>query len=783
MLITILFLVLVTDCKKAEEQRPADSAPPRASAPAPSPAETQEGGPPAPAAPAAPAEVKTEVPKVGEVMQPPASAKVNQVTGEVAAIDALAKTLTLKVKKGHLAIVADDKTMVKIGNKKMTLSDVKAGDKVTIKYAKVADKNKATTMLVGAVSAEKIAAILANEVKLAPAPMATREKALLYTEDILAVPAPAPVMTPEKEPVYNVEVNPRKKKDPLVLIPGKETDIIFYIGPESPESVTPGMTPGPLITEYEGDKLELTVVLNCSLCEKNTSQQDQITYRPKDRASSKARFKIIPSSAIVAKSKGIGDLIFTVDDHGAAVDRIRVRAFVGDPMPEGLAAYVSPAKLHVETLPAYKVKPPDIIIDVGFAGADGKLPVTIRPRIESLRKDFTEFGASRGSGPEMSWEFKSGVTKADLDGLVLDIYKSFRTIMEQNNTQLQKVYKRLGFDATLERGAAMLEFSEKDREKMLDLLREEGRHLYRRIFREGAEADLRKAMDFIENLPSNPPLRVLIRPADVYAPWQILYQIKERADKEEKADPGKFWGFKYVLGVTHENDSRQGRQRSLIQPLKPDEIAFAGWRGSDPADEVAFRVRKFAEHFKSRLGGTVEPSYERKKFIDKLEKRAPDIKFVFAYGHATSGMVLDKDKAIISGVEWAAAHFKFSENDLLRPRDFENLTDKVHFLAQPIVILDACETGTFGINAMNNNGFVGALTHMGAGAVIVTESPVLANFAYHFGMNLIDELFDGKVDVSQAMLNVRLKHLKEWNNPLGLVYTLYGNPAVQIKGP
>jgi len=616
------------------------------------------------------------------------------------------------------------------------------------------------------------------------------------------VPTSAPAPTPEKpaeapawkevykkwelpkaEPVYNVEVTPKKLERPLVLLPGKETSVIFYIGPESAESVTKGLPPVSMITEYKGDELELTVTLNCSLCEKDTYQQDQIAYRPKDRRSSKARFIILPSLASVHQSNGLGDLIFTVEHRGNSLDRIRVQAFVGDPPAEGLKAYVSPAKVAVETSPVEEGKNPDIIIVVGFADSDGRVPIVIRPRLESLQKVFLdEFGDGHGSGPDMAWEFKSGVSKADLNGLVLDIYKVFRTIMEQKKNYLEE-YKHFGSDVTLQKGAATLDFSNKDCEMMLDNLRKEGQNLYWRIFLEGAAVNLGKAMDFIENLPPDPPLRVAIRSVNIYAPWQILYPIKKGSDENGQTDPQKFWGFRYVLGIIHEKDSEQGRQRNLVQFPKPDEIAFAGWHGSDPRDEVAERVQMLVKYIQSKTGPTVEPCYERKNFIDKLEKKALDIRFVFAYGHATSGTVLDKDKAIINGVEWAPAHFKFSENDLLTPRDFDDLGKKeVRLKAQPVVILDACETGTFGINAMNNNGFVGALTRVGAGAVIVTESPVLANFAYHFGMNLIDELFDRKVDVSQAMLNVRLKHLNDWKNPLGLVYTLYGNPAARIKG-
>jgi hypothetical protein len=44
--------------------------------------------------------------------------KVKQITGEVAAVDAAAKTLTVKSKKVELAITTDEKTEVKIDKEK-----------------------------------------------------------------------------------------------------------------------------------------------------------------------------------------------------------------------------------------------------------------------------------------------------------------------------------------------------------------------------------------------------------------------------------------------------------------------------------------------------------------------------------------------------------------------------------------------------------------------------------------------------------------------------------------
>ncbi len=84
-----------------------------------------------------------------------APAKVKQVTGEVTAVDAAAKTLTVKGKAGDVALTADDKTTVKVGKEKKTLADVKVGDKVTVRYAEMDGKNIAKSIIIKAAPAEK----------------------------------------------------------------------------------------------------------------------------------------------------------------------------------------------------------------------------------------------------------------------------------------------------------------------------------------------------------------------------------------------------------------------------------------------------------------------------------------------------------------------------------------------------------------------------------------------------------------------------------------------------
>ncbi len=109
-----------------------------------------------------------------------AAAKIHSVTGEVTAVDAAAKTVTLKAKKGEVTVSVEDKTSIKEGKEKKTLADLKAGDKVTVKYTE-ADGKMTAKSIMKAAAAKKM------------------EKKMEKKEEKKAAPAPAPA-APAKKP-------------------------------------------------------------------------------------------------------------------------------------------------------------------------------------------------------------------------------------------------------------------------------------------------------------------------------------------------------------------------------------------------------------------------------------------------------------------------------------------------------------------------------------------------------------------------------------------------------
>ncbi len=585
--------------------------------------------------------------------------------------------------------------------------------------------------------------------------------------------------------VYNIEVEPKRSAKPLVLEPDKETQLHFHIGPPVAESVVSGLDASQSLEQLAGGKpLTLTVTLDCLVCLTDTHQQGQIQYDPDTRRSTVVTFTITPKHQAVAATNGLGSLILIVDADGIDLDVIQLQAIVGTPTAKALANYSEPAKRLFGAPNVSEIQVPDLVIDIA-PGGGGKLPIVIRPILPDLRQHMEN---QLKPSPRQSWTFESGLSKSDLGGLVFDAYKTFRTLVEQNNTDLKRVYEKLGGEAELSAGAAQLHFSDSDYQRLLKGLRSEGARLYKRLFNRG-EPNLRKAMAAIDSFQSSSaqPLRVRIRTADIYAPWQILYP-----STQGDIDPNKFWGFRYALGTLQKVDAAQARLRSVMPMPSGDDVVFAMWHGADGEDDVSQRAKLLLQHLGDQLSSGPTAVRSRAEFIKRLQLHAQDIKIIFAYGHASSGTVITPAAGTVLpqiSKDWVGSRFLFADYDYLIPRHLDEIVpdnifadelNPVFLKSQPIVILNACETGTAGMSSTNNNGFVAALTRLGSRAVFVTEAPVWNNFAYHFGKQLVDQLLAGE-EAQMALYKVRRKHLKEWKNPLGLLYSLYGNPAARIQ--
>ena len=80
--------------------------------------------------------------------------KARQITGNVTAIDTKSNTITVNKKNKEVALDIGEKTRIIQCTNKTAITDIKIGDKVTVKYRETGDKNRAKSVTIREVSAK-----------------------------------------------------------------------------------------------------------------------------------------------------------------------------------------------------------------------------------------------------------------------------------------------------------------------------------------------------------------------------------------------------------------------------------------------------------------------------------------------------------------------------------------------------------------------------------------------------------------------------------------------------
>jgi hypothetical protein len=98
------------------------------------------------------ASVSFAVEKKAEMAKPTEIPKVNHVAGKVKAVDTAAQTLTIAVKakegEKETVVTVDKETSINMGKAKKTLTDLKVGNNVVVKYTEIEGKNIAKSVAI-----------------------------------------------------------------------------------------------------------------------------------------------------------------------------------------------------------------------------------------------------------------------------------------------------------------------------------------------------------------------------------------------------------------------------------------------------------------------------------------------------------------------------------------------------------------------------------------------------------------------------------------------------------
>ncbi|WP_426177990.1 CHAT domain-containing protein [Massilia sp. TWR1-2-2] len=253
-------------------------------------------------------------------------------------------------------------------------------------------------------------------------------------------------------------------------------------------------------------------------------------------------------------------------------------------------------------------------------------------------------------------------------------------------------------------------------------------------------------------------------------PWQYLHPVGEVVDAT------KFWGVQFSISVNRANN-RASDKPVLAGANPPPKLLFARYgRANDasviPAGEqvVSLLALPLAEEDLLRVDSG-------KNLLKQLRDQRSSIDAVITFLHASAGE------------PGMPPHLKFNDGDIVTSDSLENLLNtlkpadqrKVRYLARaPLVILNACETGPARNLAHVN--LENAMFQLGARGVVVTEVSVWVSLGHAVATKLIARLGKGE-PVSDALTMVRRELLESGQNPLGLLYAYYGDPAATLRRP
>lgn len=256
-------------------------------------------------------------------------------------------------------------------------------------------------------------------------------------------------------------------------------------------------------------------------------------------------------------------------------------------------------------------------------------------------------------------------------------------------------------------------------------------------------------------------------------------RVKEREGRGEPLPleetvlcPLHFWGFRHVVEVPPLQVSEEDLEEDEVveqhdRILSQDPVQFAV--GFNTQLRLSEEHMRQLEEIERRYGAQALRSVRkslRNDVLDMLQHPALDLVYFYchAYGDAVKKILpylefWDKEKSTAGRI--LSGHLAG--------------TDWKH---HPLVFLNGC--GTVGFDPAAMSPFVEAVVRdCGASGVIGTEIPVWEQMASEFACRFLDRFLSGDT-AGEAILNTRREFLSQ-NNPLGLVYTLYGAAQLRLR--
>lgn len=306
----------------------------------------------------------------------------------------------------------------------------------------------------------------------------------------------------------------------------------------------------------------------------------------------------------------------------------------------------------------------------------------------------------------------------------------------------------------------------------LQALARAGRQLYLTLFStlKGTVAEKSRTNDVCEalrKLSLAQRLSIQILSDDFMIPWNLLY------DGEYPTEPVKaeeFWGFKHII----EELPCRTRAEAAPSAIQVNNVPVkVGMNLNRSKIQEALINPHLSLLNRLASANQPPPRFEEPSVLDALKGKQPLGTVEYFFCHAGTGGDAKKnyDQSYLGLT---------GTNDGLTLLDIQLATVGRRFSSAPLFFLNACESSR--MDGRFYDGFVPQFLDMGASAVVGTDCEVPSLFGAHLGIAFLKAFFSG-ASVGEALLSLRQRFLREYQNPLGLIYRVFGNTDVHVDTP
>ncbi len=325
------------------------------------------------------------------------------------------------------------------------------------------------------------------------------------------------------------------------------------------------------------------------------------------------------------------------------------------------------------------------------------------------------------------------------------------------------------------------------KEKLLPDLAVAGARLFEAIFfpdNSSTERDryvrLRKIGERLQQLTYERSLCMRITSDSFYAPWNLIYShnLVDRVSGTDFQREG-FWGYRHLVEHTPQSGGRQS-EFAADWPLQVGvhvDGNIDAHLGVTTNRDVLAHLNSYAPEALTLIERRLKQ--ELSSALAEGPRQGLKDNILYFCCHATvEGDTAPRIDESYLALTDSDAHITTS--------DLRFWVGGKKFERCPIVFLNACQSAQ--MNSVFYQGFAALFLGLEASTVIGTQTEIPAVFAGEFARRFFEEFFQGDQDktvltrqIGTILLKMRREFLDTYNNPLGLLYSLYRGADVHLS--